>query len=266
MNEKAYIALNSTILYLIAFLITTMVHEGAHAIVGLYFGSDPVLHHNYVEHFSKQGLPTIQLCAIALAGPLISLTQGIIAGRAFLRSSRSGLLHLFLIWLSVLGFNNFLGYLMTGPIFQMGDVGKFYALVNLPLVYQILFAVTGAALLLYIAYRMTKPFLEFSYKREWVNDGPSRKNFNFHTIILPWVLGSVVMTILYLPPVALISIIYPVMSGFVFIFPWQNADTIEHIELSSDSSAGRPSPPLVLTLFVLILVFKFILAPGIELY
>lgn len=226
--------------------------------------SGPVLHHNYVEHFSIDYISTNQKITIALAGPTASLLQGIIAAIVFLKSQKQGLLHLFLLWLSALGFNNFLGYLMTGPIFHNGDIGKVFLLMNAPFTIQIIVAVIGAGILTFIAYMLTVPFLQFSFKKNWVADGQARKNFSFNIIIIPWVIGSIISTILYLPVIAIVCIIYPIMSGMIFISPWQNSVRIENVEISNYENSGRLSFSLIILLIILITGFRLILVPGIQ--
>lgn len=265
MNEKLNISLNSTMLYVMAFIMTTIFHEFAHALLGLLHNSDPVIHHNYVEHLSTSNLTAQQQVSIAFAGPILSLCQGLICGWIFLKRENKGIYGLFLLWFAVLGFNNFLGYLMTGPFFSAGDIGKSYQLLDTPLWIQVISALLGAALLLYIAYKITKPFLQFGYKTKWLVKSRARKNFSFHILILPWILGSVIMTFLYMPIIAIVSIIYPVMSGFVFIYPWQNATTIENVQSAKSNNLGKLSIKVLVLLVVLILIFKFLLAPGIKL-
>ncbi len=198
-----------------------------------------------------------------LAGPILSLFQGLIAAFLFLRSKGRKLIHLLLLWFSVLGFNNFLGYLMTGPLFNNGDIGKVYLLLDFPIVYQIIVAIIGAMALLYIAFRMTKPFLEFCSNPEWIQDGKSRKNFSLIILIVPWLIGSSIITFLYLPIIAIISIIYPIMSGMVFIYPWQNAEGIKTLEKSGNTELAKLSIPTLGLLVFLRVIFKWVLAPGI---
>jgi hypothetical protein len=267
MNEKNVITVNSAILYVLAFLLTTIIHEFLHAIIGLFFMSNPIIYHNYVEHLLIEHLTSNQKILIALAGPIISLIQGISSGAVYykLRKKSHKLIHLFLLWFSVLGFFNFLGYAMTGFLFKNGDIGKVYTLSSTPFWIQIILAILAALILVFVAYKMTVPYLRFSYKKEWVENGKSRKNFSFRTLFLPWVIGSFVVTILYLPIIALISIIYPIMSGMIFIFPWQNAEGVREISTSTNKEIGKLSILGIGVLIILIFVFKFILASGIEL-
>ena len=266
MKQKLNITINSAVLYILAFLLTTILHELAHAIIGLLNHSDPVLYHNAVHHLSTDSLSISQKVLIALAGPVASLVQGVIIGIIYLKSQKQGLIRLFLLWFSVLGFSNFLGYLMTGPIFSKGDIGKVFLLLGTPLLIQIIIAIIGAAILVYIAYKLTAPLLNFSYEQQWVDNKQARKNFSFHVIILPWLIGSFSVTLLYLPVVAIVSIIYPITSGMIFIFPWQNAQRIENVTLSKNKQIGEISLLSIVLLGVLIIVFRFVLAPGIQLF
>ncbi len=252
------------LLYVTAFLLTTIVHEFAHGIIGGMNGSNPVIHHNYVEHLAMDHLTIRQQILIALAGPLVSLLQGLIVGYVYLRSPRERMIDLFLLWATVLGFNNFLGYLMTGPFFGGGDIGKIYAISDTPAWVQIALAVAGACALLFIAYKLTVPFLRFAFERDWLTTGRARKNFSLHILILPWMIGSVVVTLLYLPVIAIVSIIYPIMSGMVFIFPWQNAVNPENVKLSATKVLGTPSPTAIGITLVTAALFRFVLAAGIE--
>jgi hypothetical protein len=266
MKENQILILNSTVLYVLAFLLTTIIHESGHAFLGYINTSEPVLHHNYVEYLSAAQLSTPQKMSISLAGPLISLLQGLIIGLFYLRLKKQTLCRLFLLWFSVLGFSNFFGYLMTGPIFQEGDIGKVFSLLNLPLTVQIIIAVIGAAILTYIAFKLTIPFLKFGYKQEWLFDPKSREHFLFRIIILPWIIGSIIVTILYFPIVAVISIIYPFTSGMIFIFPWRNAKRVETLKASENSKIGAYSILSYLSLIILVIIFRVILVPGIELF
>lgn len=263
MTEKTNITLNSSALYVSAFLATTMFHELGHALAGAAFGSSPVMYHNYVEHLTPENLGRPQGLIVALAGPVISLLQGIIAAAVYLRSKKQNLTTLFLLWFALHGLNNFLGYTMTGFLFQQGDIGRSFLLLDVPLVIQIILAVLAAFTLLYVAYRLTRPFLKFSYREEWLSTPSARANFSLHTLILPWIAGSVVVTAVYLPIQAIVSIIYPVMSGFIYIFPWQNARRADGMAPAGEAGNGRLSIASVAVLITILFLFRFILAEGV---
>lgn len=263
MNERFNIILHSTVCYILAFMFTTILHEFAHAFNGWLSNSEPVMYHNYVEHLSVDNLSLSQRTGIALSGPLVSLIQGLLMGGWFFKTKKKGLLQLFVLWAAVLGLNNFLGYVMTAPLFEAGDIGKIYILHKTSLFLQISFSLVAALGLLAVANRMTRPFLEFSYKKEWVSPANNAPKFSFIMIILPYIFGSIVITFLYLPMVNIVSIIYPIMSGMIFIYPWKNAVTVKNIQLSSSTQIGHLYWPILLIFILLVTIFKWILPSGI---
>lgn len=173
------------------------------------------------------------------------------------------MLKLLIAWISILGFINFLGYVMTGPIFKIGDIGKVYHILDTPLYLQIIFAIIAAVVLLIITLKMSRPFLGFATRQGWLQIGDMRKKFLFHIIILPWIFGSIIMTGLYLPIIAIISIIYPVMSGFVFIGPWQNGEKINDVLATKITDIESISIKYISILILFSIIFKFVLQPGI---
>ena len=256
LSEKTYISINSTICYVLAFICTTVLHELAHAIAGFMSGTEPVMHHNFVEHQFTDQLSIAQKTGIALMGPLTSFLQGLIAGGWFIMTKKRGPLQLFVLWLSVLGFNNFLGYVMTGPVFQAGDIGKTYLLLNTPGILQIFNVLLAAIGLLLVANLMSRPFLEFSYKEDWLKPEKQARKFSFSMIMVPWIIGSIIITLLYLPMVHIVSIIYPIMSGFIFIYPWQNSVRMKNVRLTTNENLGSFSLMLVGFLILLSGAFR----------
>ncbi len=263
MSEKTTIILHSTLCYVLAFMFTTVIHEFAHAFAGWLSNSHPVMHHNYVSHLTPENLSVSQQTGIALAGPFISLIQGFFMGGWFFKTSKRGLVQLFVLWAAVLGFNNFLGYVMTAPMFKIGDIGKMYELHETSLFMQISFALIAALGLLAVANRLTRPFLEFAYKKQWISPQTIAPKFSFKMIILPYLIGSVLITFLYLPVINLLSIIYPVMSGMLFIYPWKNAVTIKNVRLSSSEQIGKLSWILLIVFVILVAIFRLVLPNGI---
>lgn len=264
MKKLRAVTINSTLIYITAFIMTSALHESSHALVGSVFNTNPVLHHNFVEHFPSI-MPTINAnVLIAVAGPITSLVQGIVFGFLFLRSRYRDLVNLFVLWSSVLGLNNFLGYVMTGPFAQSGDIGKVWQLLGVPVWIQIMSVTCCSLILLYVAYRLTVPFLSFANDPMWLESSSAKQSFSFHILILPWLMGSFIITLLYLPIVAIVSIVYPVMSGMVFIFPWQNARRAANVSISNTHSVSRLSVFVALATIALVLVFRVILAAGIR--
>jgi len=204
--------LRSLIAFTTAFLIATMAHEGAHAVMARALGLHPVLHHNYVA--TPDDAPKVARLWVPAAGPLASLVLGI-ACLAWLRTqSKRSSATLTVLWLGIHGMIAFFGYLMLGPMVRAGDTGKVYAELGLPVALQWLIAAVGLAVLVLIV-RGTAP--EFARHVFEAADGVERPRGGVANMLiaLPIVVGAVVTSLLSLPAPTFVSMLYPMTSGFV---------------------------------------------------
>lgn len=120
--------LSSTVAYVLAGSVSTTLHEGAHAAVGLAFG-----HAVTLTSFSADTVQPMShghAAVMTAAGPVFSLLLGVVLiltgqnlGRGFGR--------LFVMWLGFLSAQNFVGYLAITP-FGAGDSGTFVDELDLP--------------------------------------------------------------------------------------------------------------------------------------
>lgn len=207
------IFLNSTLAFVSAFVITTLIHEFGHFISYLIFGATPTLYHNYVYTPDQQLGMNVSVIS-ALAGPVSSLSQGIIFGYIVSRKRARKVSHLVFLWISLLGFVNFFGYLMMTPFSTVGDTGKVAELLQIDYVYRVLMAVAGFGVLILVILKTGRNF--GSFIPEEMND-KSRAKYVYHIMFFPILIGSVINTLLALPAPAFLSIIYPATSPFVIM-------------------------------------------------
>lgn len=213
--QKAFrnILINSTLAFVSAFVITTFIHESGHYLSYLIFGADPTLFHNYVQTAS-QDLPVHARIISALAGPLISLVQGILFWVVISRNSQSTARNLFFLWMSLLGLVNFFGYLVMTPLSTVGDTGKAASLLGLDSSIRIVVAVAGFAMLMWSVLKIGRSFSNFIPADL---DREKRTKYVYSVMFFPIMIGSVVNTLLAFPVVALLSIIYPATSAYVIM-------------------------------------------------
>jgi len=207
------VLVNSTLAFVSAFIITTILHELGHFISYIVFGKSPALFHNYVQNLDQ--VLTIQAKVIsALAGPFVSLIQGL--GFALVVSKRRGNspTDLFFLWLALLGFVNFFGYLVMTPLSITGDTGKVAHLLNIDYSIRIIIAIVGFGSLVWIIRKIGRNFSNFipsQHDLQW------RKSYLYRLMPLPILIGSVANTLLAFPVVALVNIIYPATSSYVIM-------------------------------------------------
>jgi len=141
-------AIESAALFAIAFFITTLAHELAHAIAAVLMGRDPVMFASSVA-CSIDGTVTARVVT-KLAGPLFSGLSGLallFVARAMRGPAR---LRLFVIWLGYHGIVNLVGYVFSIWFAPGADLGSVARLLEVPTVVQIalmLLAFAGLRLL-----------------------------------------------------------------------------------------------------------------------
>lgn len=263
MANIAFPLLDSTLTFVLAFTVTTILHEVAHAVTGFVFGSHPVLHDTFVEHF---GLTEPQKAITAATGPLFSLFQGFGFYLLFNHLNNvSWLGRLFMLWMALHGLVNFFGYLINAPYTSYGDVGKVAAYLGWSRTTLFLLLILGFAANLIIGFFASPSFLELTPPHILLSSPSLRSTYLVQVAVIPWVIGAAVIIAIRFPPRFLITIIYPATSGFFTLVSWARAATL------SDAVAIRPSldrGSLLLWfifLAVVLLLSRFVLAPGVRL-
>jgi hypothetical protein len=247
--------------YALAFLVTTVLHELAHALVSAAQGGRPVLHHSYVRSEGLQGGP---LVATAAAGPLFSLAQGILLLPVVPALARRAAWRLFAFWCCVDGFVNFFGYLVTTPFASNADLGKVAAWLALPpLAIWALFAI-GIATNGLIGALTARPMLRFGFDRAELATSAGRARTIVQVGVVPWLLGTLVVVLASLSSPHWLSRVYPVLSGFFLIGAWRRARRISPPEITARQWDPIASWPWLLALAVSLLVYVLVLGPGVR--
>jgi len=203
-------AVAAAALYTAAFLVTTLLHEGGHALASKLLHGQPVLYNTHVESRNEH-LPRQAEVAVALAGPVVSLLQGALVLLWVRREQDAGNGPLFRLYLGLFGVINFFGYLLTGPFVSYGDIGRAEALWQVPAWATIALAVAGG-IGLHLVVSRTGPW--------FLRQGPGlarpvRGQLMRALVLVPWLLGSVLITALNWPLPTVLSLIYPPMSSMV---------------------------------------------------
>jgi hypothetical protein len=252
-------------IYVLAFLSTTILHELAHALVSAALGGKTVLHHVFVRHEGHHGG---RAAAIAAAGPLFSLCQGVLVALVALKlPASSGVappVRLFLFWFSLHGLVNFFGYLLTTPFVADADLGKVAAWLELSSFAKwALFAGGGGAILL-LGSVATMPLLSFGLSPAMLADGAGRASTIVWIGVLPWLIGSVLMAAASFPSPHWISYAYPFLSGTFLLGSWRRAARSSPPDVTPGQWQTVAVWPWLLALSALLLVFVLVLRPGVR--
>jgi uncharacterized membrane protein len=206
--------LHSVLIFVLSFILNTIIHEGAHAIMAKVCGLNPVLHHNYVSTPEREDATQLVKILIPAAGPLMSLLQGIIFLFLLRNRNQKSLNTLFFLWMSVMGFINFGGYLMLTPLVPYGDTGKVFTLLNSPQWLKWVVCLLGLAGLMKLILSLAPDFEAHVPANERDQRYVPGKLANL-LIAFPVLAGCVVTSLLSLPVPTFISIVYPATSPFI---------------------------------------------------
>ena len=213
MKKLRILYFNSAVAFICAFIITTFIHEGGHFIAYIIFDAQPTMYPNYVSIPDQSLADYIRIIA-ALAGPCISLLQGVIFWSVLRYKINNTVFSLLNLWLCLLGFINFFGYLMLTPFSTEGDTGRSAQLLQIPYFYRILIAVIGIITIILIVLKIGKWFARFipdntdiSIRRRYVNA----------LVFFPIITGSVINSALAFPLPSVLSLIYPATSAYVIL-------------------------------------------------
>lgn len=229
--ERRSLTANATLAFVLAGMVNSILHEGAHAAAGLVLGLGPTISPFSVE-FADEGSTTQQIIT-ASAGPVFSLVMGLVL-MVVARRWGSGFGRLFWMWLPFMGVMNFVGYLFIAPFAQAGDTGKVLSLLGAPTPVYIASAVVGVGGQFLLARRFA---IEVKRYTRSLTEEQQLANF-------PWLIGTPIVVVLSLvelllldvPPVILAivlaySVAFGVFAPMQFIFRAKVTNTYETLDL-----------------------------------
>ncbi len=201
---------NSTIGLTAAFLLTIILHEIAHYLMSIALNYEAVLYHNRV--FTKTtGIKSDEVLIAGIA-PVFSLVQGIVAykcAKLLKTSSKS----LFMLWFGLAGMITFFGYLIIAPVVTVGDTGKVFNLLNIPISIQIIIAILSLFTITIILIKSTPEFERYAWE-DYGSIQKNRKKWSFSLILIPLLITIVIVSLFQFPIPHIASIIATVCTPF----------------------------------------------------
>lgn len=249
------LVVNAICVYITAFLLTVLLHELAHALMALALGTQPVLYNTSVRNLDP--VPEAKEVFIALAGPMFSLLQGLVVLAAFRKATSTGPAALFVLFVGVFGIINFLGYLMITPFVPYGDLGRVAAIWHLPQPLLLVVAL-AAGVALTLSVRNTAPlFMRFVPAEVAGPHTRTEKGQAVRALLMwPWLVGSVVITLLSWPLPTFASLLVAPMSNMVLGAAWGAAMRQPELPGSTAPNVLRWSWGAVVALLLMAILFR----------
>ena len=203
MNLK-FVLINSTLAYIAATLLATIIHEAGHFITALSLGLDATLYHNYVVSGEKSDF--LSSILVPAGGPVISLISGILFLYTFNKISNP-FISLLVFWLGIKGVISFLGYLMIAPFVAVGDTGKIFSLIEMPMVWQLAIMVVSLLVAVLFLLKLHRGYEVFIHEDLQPIDKHKKGKWANALIMYPIFIGIVVTTLLAFPIPHIVSIL-----------------------------------------------------------
>ncbi len=194
-----YYTINSTALYIIAYLLVYMIYQLTVLVVASRWGLDSVLYYYDLAFNDYSPLwSRYNIIVVTFSGPFISLVIGFVfykwvANRPKVKS----FLKLFVLWIGFHGFNLFLGAFVSGVSFDEG-FGYVANWLYLNVFWKFLLSLIFLSILAMTGYFSAQKFLETSNSLLRVRKR-YRTRFLFHQVILPWFIGSIIIFLVKIP-------------------------------------------------------------------
>lgn len=179
-----------TILFVAAFALNSTPHEFVHAITGYVLGFSSTIFQIWVDP-NTEGATPCQLATIAAAGPVFSLTLGVIGWTLYrwrFRQRPSGLVFLML---AIVGIYSFLAP-MSGAAFG-GDFNRTLTFLNLPKAALVVVSVAGLVALATFMFFMGRELVR------WAPRGFGRAKAMAYTTVAPMLVGGFLLLAVYWP-------------------------------------------------------------------
>jgi hypothetical protein len=246
------IAARPTVVFVAAYMLTLTPHEIVHAVVAHLFGFSSTIFQLWVNPDTANAAPA-QVATIALAGPSFNLLVGMACWALYRRRPDEPSALIFLM-LATMGTYAFLGSL-AGAAFG-GDAYTALQALRIPEALRYAVSLAGAlGLASFMFFRGADLMREAPL-------GASRPQAVILTTVAPWIVGTALALLLYLPLPA--ALIISTVTGSAF---WLFAALGAALKRTSPKQvdAGFPIRPMDLALAAVAVLIVRVLASGIRL-
>jgi hypothetical protein len=208
--------INSTVFFVTAAVLETILHEAGHFVAGWLLGGSPTLFHNSVQFAFTENRETSSIISAA-AGPLTSLFLGMFFHYNLNQREETNLGTLFNIYMTAFSYIGFFGYLMVAPFFSYGDTGYILHALSFPTWSIYLVAVFGVFMMYILMASLTPHWVSLMHT-ETADDVQLRRDFIKNLIFLPLLIGIPIYTLCNLPTPTALSLIAPICSPLAILW------------------------------------------------
>lgn len=257
------VTVNSTAVYLVAFLVVYAIYYLTNSAVGHYWDIDNTLFYYGTDFSSYRGAwYRSYVISIYGAGPILCLLWALVNIRLyFLTYKKPGIGKLFHAWSIIHGFIMFFGAATVG-VFTKSGFGYALRWSYLPYAVCIIIAVVAAVLLLTLGLRFINFFMYAAPSTQLFDENDTKKSFVRSVVLYPYVLGSLFLLIFQVPELPLANVLLILCPGLVCIPMWARSLNIHNTYGISFQRSYKVEKVMVILSVGLLLAFRLGLSAG----
>jgi hypothetical protein len=259
------IALNSSLLFLLSYLLTYTINLVTTGIVAISFNIPVVVYFNTVDFLIRGNDWTSDaVIAVFSSGPLVALLISITLIILYLSvSAETGMLRLLVVWMLFHELTRFFGEMLTGAIMEHGfgyviqylfimDTGKLIITIFASIA-MFSFGLIFARLFLFTA-------------NIYFNDLRSgfRDRFIVSQFFIPFFIGNILIFIIKLPEISLFDMATNASMALLLIPLYVRGLSVENLYFDEDERKIKISIPAILITSGFLLVTRIVLGIGIK--
>lgn len=259
-TKPGFVILNSAVLYALAFNIIFFIQELFLALGKRWLGLEATLYHN---NHNWEGSHPMESLAQGYGAAAIFVTGLICLFLANKTRQSSHWTHVFLLWLAFQGLVQSIPQFITGKIAPDTDTGQAFTYLGIGEGLGIAISIAGIVAMLYLGVLFSKYLVRLAPSVDMISTASGRFGYLFRIALMASLVGITLIVPFRIMPWdrALAPVMVTLISiPMVFAHGWKAkvATTI-----NSDVNEKVFIVPIIL-LLILLLIFQFILAPGIS--
>ena len=254
------IIINSCVAFIVAAIAEMTLHECGHFLATLAMGGEAILYHNYVQHAD---VSENARCISAFAGPVVSLLVGVIFQMLLSGRKYKGMISLLMQYMSIFGYVGFFGYVMIAPFFSYGDMGFVLRYIGSPMWLIYTLAALAGVVLFFLGKAWSVHFIGMM-SRTTAADAKLRRQFIYSLVFWQLFIGIGITTLLNFPVPTTLSLIAPLTSPFVLLWPFGYYLRSAGIYFDEEERIGKKIYLGGVIALVIVVVVNRLLVGGVE--
>ncbi len=250
---------NSIIAAALGVVFARVIEQFGIAIWGAVLDGDPVLTH-VVTYFQSDGPPSSDMAY--LGGPVAAILGGIFFLLIYPGAKDRSVGKLTVLWTILFSFRNGFVDIAMAPFSDDSNTARALATVELPDGLDVIIAAAGALGLILIALAAAPAFLGFSRHLSEVNTPRERFRYVASIAMVPAVVGPLLAVPFFVPD---LDSGFPAslpLYGLFIVITWLAAPQTKHFLAPQLAEERTLSWGLVVGFFVVFLITRFVLEPG----